>query len=79
VGGPALEVDLQPLQTPVADGDPVTGWFADDGPVGLESSKNKVLGAEAFHFFVDHGGQGDPARGGLPGVLQGHQGPGHGG
>ena len=79
VGGPSLEIDLQPLQTPVADVDPIAGRFADDGPVGLEPVANELLGPEAFHFFVDNAGQGDPARGGLPGVLQGHQGPGHGG
>ena len=48
-------------------------------PSALNPFENELLGAQALHFFVDDGGQGDLAGDGLPGVLQGHQGPGHGG
>ena len=78
VGGPARELDLEPLQALVADGHAVLGRLADDGPVGLEPAQDERFRAEALHLLVDDRREGDAAGGEPARIAEVDEGPGHG-
>ena len=57
-----LKMDLEPLEPLVTERDPVLRRLADHRAIGAEAGVDQLLGAEALHLLVDHGGERHPAR-----------------
>ena len=55
-------VDLEPLQALVPERDAIRGRLTHHGAVGPEARVDQLLGAEALHLLVDHGGERHPTR-----------------